>query len=142
MKRYLIIVFSLCLIQFAKGQTHKLTDEQINKSTAVKIEFVDTIRNCESIDEWFKADVKSNTVFIFLQGGIAPVRYQNDPAFEKKYNVYFEDFGDILPDYKCIIRYNENAFNHLTKLYGNNWLKEIRKNVIGLTNWTKKKLKK
>ena len=136
-----ITIFFIGISQLVSGQIPKLSDEQINKSKVGRITFADTIRNCELIDDWFKSDIKNNTIFIFLQGGIAPAVYENDTLFENKYKIYFYDFGDLTSNMKCIVRYNENVFNYLTNLHGNKWMKEIRKDVIGLNTWKKRKSK-
>ena len=127
----------MTLGQFAIGQNRKLTDEEINNSTANKINFINTL-NCDQVDELFKKDITNRTVFLFLQGGIAPVVYTTDQEFESKYGIYFHDFGCISPDYKCIIKYNSRVFDYLAKNYGKKWKKEIRKDVIGLKEWNKK----
>jgi hypothetical protein len=126
------------LSQFASGQNRKLTDEEINNSTVTKIAFVDTSK-CDQINELFKKDLGNKTIFLFLQGGIAPIVYTADEEFEYKYGIYFHDFGCVSPDYKCIIEYSISVFDYLTKTYGNKWKREIRKDVIELKEWNRKK---
>ena len=138
MRATAIFFFTLTLSQFAFGQNRKLTDEEINNSTAVKIGFVETPK-CDQVDELFKKDLGNKTIFLFLQGGIAPMVYTTDNAFENKYGIYFHDFGCVSPDYNCIIKYNSKVFDYLNKTYGNKWKREIRKDVIGLKEWNKKK---
>lgn len=123
----LFVFFAFSYI--ALGQNKTLTDEEINNSGPSKINFIE---NCESVEDLFKADVKNKTLFLLLQGGIAPVRITTDKAFEKKYQVYYYDFGCVAPNLECIKLYNEFVFNYLTKLYGNKWKSKIRKDVIGL----------
>lgn len=84
------------------------------------------------MDEWFQHDKQHKTIFLLLQGGIAPVIYTTDEAFENKYGVYYYDFGCTAPDKKCIIRYNQRVFEYLTSTFGKGWKKQIRKDVIGL----------
>jgi len=134
-----VALFLIIGYQFAFGQNRKLTDDDINKSSAVKMVFADTVRDCDEMDEWVRTDIKNKTVFLFLQGGIAPKAYTTDNAFENKYNIYFFDFGCTAPDPKCAIRYNEKVFEYLTGAYGKKWMKEIRKDIMGLAQWKAKK---
>jgi hypothetical protein len=129
---------SLITCQNLFGQIRQLPDEEINHSTASKIKFIDTI-TCDKIDGWIKSDIKNKTIFLFLDGGIAPKVYTNDKEFENKYGVYFYDFGDLPPDSKCIIKYNFMVFDYLTNIYGRKWIKEIRKDITGLSKWKKNK---
>lgn len=116
------------------GQNRELTDEEYNNSSAIKINFANP-ETCEEIDEWIKFDFNNNTIFLFLQGGIAPVEYATDKDFENKYGIYVLDFGCIAPDYKCVIEYNNRVFNYLTEKFGKKWSKKIRKDVIGFKEW-------
>jgi hypothetical protein len=136
MKTKLTILLLVIVSQFTFGQHRKLTDKEMNNSTAIKIRYVDTL-HCTQIDELFKNDIKSKTIFLFLQGGIEPIVYSTDKKFEKKYGIYFQDFGCISPNYKCIIKYNYKVFDYLTMKYGEKWKKEIREDVIGLKEWNK-----
>jgi hypothetical protein len=135
-KRHFVIIFLLAIIcKSAHGQNRILTDDELNNSTVVKMNFADTIRNCDAMDKWFNHDVKNNTIFLFLQSGIAPVVYTKDKDFENKYKVYLEDFLCTAPDYKCVIRYNNDVFKYLTSIYGEKWIKQLRKDVIGFKEW-------
>jgi hypothetical protein len=40
--------------------------------------------DCEKAVDLIKTDIKNNSIFILLQGGIAPIRYSDDSGFEKK----------------------------------------------------------
>ena len=130
-----LLLFLTTICQLVSGQNQKLTDDELNKSSAVKMVFADTIRNCDEMDGWVKADIGNKTVFLFLQGGIAPKIYTTDKALENKYHIYFFDFGCTAPDYKCVLRYNNRVFEYLTNTYGKRWMKAIRKDVIGLVQW-------
>jgi hypothetical protein len=123
------------------GQNRELTDDEYNNSTAGKITFVNP-ETCEQIDEWIKADFKNKNVYLFLQGGIAPVEYTTDKDFENKYGIYFFDFGCVPPSEKCVIEYNSLVFDYLTKKYGKKWKREIRNDVIGFKEWKRKNRRK
>lgn len=138
MKPLIIILFFLITIcQLTFGQNRKLTDDELNSSTVSKLTFADT-STCSEIDEWFKSDIKNNHIFLFLPGGFAPVTYSRDSIFENKYGIYFYDFGCVSPNNKCIIKYNYKAFEYLTNAHGKSWMKEIRKDVIGFSQWKAK----
>ena len=138
MKPYYILIFLFTSIsQISSGQNRQLTDSALNKSTALKIKFVEP-PDCNQIEEWGKSDISKKTIFLFLQGGIAPIVYSSDKKFENKYGIYFYDFGCIgMPDYKCVIKYDNMVFDYLTSIYGKKWQKEIRKDVIGFAEWKK-----
>jgi hypothetical protein len=123
------------------GQNRELTDDEYNNSTAGKITFVNP-ETCEQIDEWIKADFKNKNIYLFLQGGIAPVEYTTDKDFENKYGIYFFDFGCVPPSEKCVIEYNSQVFDYLTKKYGKKWKREIRNDVIGFKEWKRKNKRK
>lgn len=123
------------------GQNRELTDDEYNNSTAGKITFVNP-ETCEQIDEWIKADFKNKNVYLFLQGGIAPIEYTTDKDFENKYGIYFYDFGCVPPTEKCVIEYNSQVFDYLTKKYGKKWKREIRNDVIGFKEWKRKNRRK
>ncbi|WP_443938384.1 FEKKY domain-containing protein [Pedobacter sp. MW01-1-1] len=109
-----------------------MTDEEINSSGATKMTFIE---KCDEVENLFKADLKNQTLFLLLQGGIAPVVISTDKDFENKYQVYYYDFGCNAPNLECVKTYNEFVFSHLTKLYGSKWKKTVRKDVIGLKKW-------
>jgi len=123
------------------GQNRELTDEEYNNSTAVKMTFVNP-ETCEEINEWIKADFNNKNVYLFLQGGIAPVAYTTDKEFENKYGIYFYDFGCVPPSERCVIEYNSRVFDYLTKEYGKKWKREIRNDVIGFKEWKRKNRRK
>ncbi len=133
--QFLLFLIFISVISF--GQNRELTDEDFNKSTAVKITFTNP-ETCEEIAKWFKADFKNNTIFLFLQGGIVPVEYMTDKDFENKYGIYFFDFGCEAPAQKCIIEYNNLVFDYLKKEFGEKWKREIREDVIGFKEWETK----
>jgi len=135
MKKTLLILLFFTINHVAFGQNRILTDEEFNNSGPTKMTFIEM---CDEVDSLFKADLKKRTLFLLLQGGIAPVVITTDKPFENKYQVYYYDFGCNAPNLECVKTYNEFIFDHLTKLYGNKWEKKIRKDVIGLKEWKQK----
>jgi len=135
--RVLTIFILLISTQITFAQHFKLTDEQLNNSTTHKLTFADTT-NCGEVNGWFKSDTTNKTIFLFLQGGFVPVIFSTDSTFENKYNVYFYDFGDVgLPSDKCVIAYDNMVFDYLTIKYGKQWIRKLRKDVIGFNDWKK-----
>ncbi|RZK54032.1 MAG: hypothetical protein EOO87_11465 [Pedobacter sp.] len=135
MKNTLLILLFFTFNQLAFGQNRKLTDEEINNSGPTKMTFIE---KCDEVEKLYKADLKKGTIFLLLQGGIAPVVITTDKAFENKYQTYYYDFGCNAPNLDCLKKYNELVFIHLTELYGNKWKKEVRRDVIGLKKWKQK----
>jgi len=138
MKHPLVILFLLSAIcQCTYGQSRKLTDRELNESTGHKLLFADT-STCGELNKWVKSDIDNKTIFLFLRGGIAPIYISTDSIFENKFNIYYYDFGDTgPPDDKCIIMYNKQVFEYLTHNYGSIWLRTIRKDILGLSEWEK-----
>lgn len=84
-----------------------------------------------------KKDIENKTPFLFTPGGIAPIIYPNDREFERKYSVYFYDFGCVTPDEEIMIEYNRIVFNLLDSKFGKSWRREIRPDVIGFKEFRK-----
>lgn len=121
------------------GQNRQLTQEELENSILGIIEFLSP-EDCESeIDSLFEADVKNNSIFLFLVSGINSVTHEKDDIFENKYQIYYKDFGCISPSNECMIQYNQRVFEFLNKKFGNEWLKEICEDVIGFKEWRKNK---
>ncbi|MBQ4818612.1 carboxypeptidase-like regulatory domain-containing protein [Aquimarina sp. MMG016] len=76
--------------------------------------------------------IKIGEINILLSGGIAPVIYQSDEKFSKKYKLKFVEFGCEAVSEESLYEYNKIVFEYLDKKYGKKWRKEIREDVIGL----------
>jgi hypothetical protein len=129
-----LLLIGLIFIQtlFVFGQSRILTDDDYNKSGAIKLTLVTT--KTEAI-ELAKYDIGKGTPFIFLQSGIAPVVYMTDSVFENKFKVYYYEQGCVGPDNELMKEYNYVIFNYLSDTYGKKWKREIRKDAIGLRQW-------
>jgi len=124
------IIFGLLIFPLLSfGQSGKLTDEQINKSGAVKLLFADSLGQAISLA---KEDISNGTPFLLLQSVLSPVVYATDEKFENKYKVYYYESGCTGPREKFATEYNKVIFEHLTDHFGRKWKKEARKDVIGL----------
>src|SRR5690606_8960389 len=112
----------------------ELSDEQLNNSGTSKLTFVTDKKEAEKMAE---LDIENGNPFLLLMGGIAPTIIATDPQFEKKYGIYFYEFGCTGPDNEIIIAYNKILFEYLNKTHGKNWIKEVRDDVIGFKEWEK-----
>jgi len=117
----------------------ELSDEQLNNSGASKLTFVVDEKEAEKMAE---LDIKNGIPFLLIMGGIAPTIITTDPQFEKKYEIYFFEFGCSGPENEIIIAYNKIIFEHLNKTYGKDWMKEVRDDVIGFKEWKRNYKKK
>lgn len=117
-------------------KTGKLTAEQINNSGPSQLTFVSDKNKAKQLAE---SDIQNGTPFLLLMGGIAPVIVETDPEFEKKYGVFFYEYGCTGPEDKILTAYNETVFDFLADTFGKKWMREIRDDVIGLKAWKKKR---
>lgn len=86
-----------------------------------------------------ESDRKNGTPFLLLMGGIAPVIVDTDTEFEEKYGVFFYEYGCTGSDDKMLTAYNETVFGFLTDRFGKKWMREVRKDVIGLKAWKRRR---
>lgn len=112
----------------------ELSDEQLNNSGTSKLTFVTDKKEAEKMAE---LDIENGNPFLLLMGGIAPTIIATDPQFEKKYGIYFYEFGCTGPDNEIIMAYNKIVFEYLNKTHGKNWIREVRNDVIGFKEWEK-----
>ena len=110
----------------------ELSDEQLNNSGASKLTFVTDEKEAEKMA---RLDIQNGIPFLLLMGGIAPTIIATDPQFEKKYEIYFYEFGCTGPENEILVAYNKIIFEHLNKTHGKDWIKEVRDDVIGFKEW-------
>ncbi|GGZ64868.1 FEKKY domain-containing protein [Mesonia mobilis] len=110
----------------------ELSYDQLNSSGAKKLIFITDEKEAEKMAE---LDIKNGNPFLLLMGGIAPTIIATDPQFEKKYGIYFYEFGCSGPENDIIIAYNKIVFEHLNSTKGKTWIKEVRDDVIGFKEW-------
>lgn len=73
---------------------------------------------------------------IYVMGGIASTYTQKDIAFEKKYHIYYHDFGCLAPaNFEEYETKNKTVFDELKKEFGLQWIKEIKFSAMGLNKW-------
>uniref|UniRef100_UPI00404A6641 FEKKY domain-containing protein n=1 Tax=Flavobacterium sp. TaxID=239 RepID=UPI00404A6641 len=78
----------------------------------------------------FKKNAKNNVFVIFLSELTLYNLNKEDLEFEQKYNVKYSLIGSYKNDY--LKKYNKLTFKFLKKKYKKSWLKEIRKDAVGL----------
>ncbi|PHK31855.1 hypothetical protein VF13_39070 [Nostoc linckia z16] len=70
---------------------------------------------------------------LFLETGIAPIRYTNDSTVEKQFGFVYEDLGDLKSESdSCLIVYSRVVFSYLDRRYGREWRRRCRKDVLFL----------
>lgn len=78
-------------------------------------------------------DLKSGQAKLLVKGGIAPMAPSPaDNPFEKKYKISYIHFDCVMPDPKKMEEYNKVIFEYLDTIYGTDWRKEVRKDIVGL----------
>ena len=110
----------------------ELTDEQLGSSGPTRLKLTG---NNDEARELALQDIRKGTPFLLLKGGAAPTLIATDPKFEKRYGIYFYEYGCSGPAIKIVEEYNRVIFEHLTQKFGKIWIEEVRKDVIGLKEW-------
>ncbi|MFC7667824.1 hypothetical protein ACFQT0_10820 [Hymenobacter humi] len=82
-------------------------------------------------------DLARGAPVLLLQGGISPVVYPSDSAFEQRFGVQYFDEGCSAPSKECMMAYNARIFRYLQRNYAKAWWKDMRKDVIGFKEWKK-----
>ncbi len=118
------------------SQTKRPNAEDHNNSGAIKLIFV---TSNEEVKDLAKSDIGKGLPFLLIQSGIGPVTYPTDSIFESNFKVYYYEEGCTGPDIELMETYNFEIFNHLTSKYGSKWIHSIRKDVIGLKQWKRRK---
>ena len=88
------------------------------------------IENADNPKYNFKKNAKNNVFVIFVSELTTYNLNKEDLEFEQKYNVKYSLIGSYKNDY--LKKYNKLTFKHLKKKYKKSWLKEIRKDAVGL----------
>ena len=131
MKNKIIFFFIFISLNISYGQNKSFQDA-IDESNVNKILLK---IDCDSINSIVNEDIKNESIFIFLNGGVAPIRFSTDEIFEKKYNVHFYEQGCV--NSLCAESYNMIIFDYLKNAYGKKWMKEIRDDAVGFKKWKK-----
>ena len=133
-KTIAFILFLISVVSY--GQETLLNEELINLSAANKVEFADGKNEIQNLA---KLDIENQIPLLLLQGGINQEITPSDQKFEKKFNVYFFDYGCSAPSETVESIYNQIIFDFLYSKYGKIWMKEIRKDVPGFKEFKSRK---
>ncbi|UII20731.1 hypothetical protein [Fulvivirga ligni] len=132
MKNQLLTILLTLISSLSFCQSYQLTNSQINDSGANQLMFSTTIDEAEELAQ---KDIKSETPFLLLEGGISPIVYDTDSLFEATYHVFYYENGCSGPDNQMLKAYNSVILNYLQDKFGRKWRKTIRKDVIGYKEW-------
>ena len=88
------------------------------------------IENADNPKYNFKKNAENNVFVIYVSEWTTYNLNKEDLEFEQKYNVKYSLSGSDKNDY--LKNYNKLTFKHLKKKYKKSWLKEIRKDAVGL----------
>lgn len=135
MKKILFFISSIGLTFSLFGQLESAADKDFNQSGAIQLNFIESIKEAKLLA---KIDIENDIPFLLLHSGIGVVVYTTDDAFEKKYQVYYHDFGCLGSFEEMMIAYNETIFEYLDLTYGSRWRRLIRKDVVGFKKWRKR----
>ncbi|KXO00669.1 hypothetical protein LS48_04585 [Aequorivita aquimaris] len=136
MKRTLFTIsIILSISAFGQEEIEAVDSNNFENSYASKVISADNISDAEV---FAKEDIKNNSLFLIVPGGIAPVIYKSDFDFKSKYGVSMINFGCEPLNKEISISYNMKVLDFLTENYGKEWLKEIRDDVIGLAEYKMK----
>lgn len=102
-------------------------NERLEATTIVTRE---DIENADNPKYNFKKNAKNNVFVIFASELTSYDFNKEDIVFQQKYNVKYSLIGSYKIDY--LIKYNKLTFKYLKKKYKKTWLKEIRKDAVGL----------
>lgn len=81
----------------------------------------------------FENDLKSNSITIYLQGGIVSVIKKEDLAFQEKYGIRYHDSGCVATrDFDYYKLYNHHVFAYLSGKFGEDWKKELNTSAFGI----------
>ncbi|WP_291274423.1 hypothetical protein [Flavobacterium sp.] len=120
--------YSLELMSFLYGKVNMEFETQSDNQI---IKTFEVLANCDFDSETAKREWKNKSAKLYLIGSIAPIaNSKNDKKFEKKYNLKYFDFGCTPAPLECIIEYNKEVLKLIELEYGEEWKKEIRKDVV------------
>ncbi|MCC6724990.1 MAG: hypothetical protein IT258_10805 [Saprospiraceae bacterium] len=97
---------------------------------------LDSIYDCSKIA---KQDIQKGNANLYIIGGVAPIIYENQNEFEKRFGIRYFDSGCDSTFEECMMQYNLTIFAELDRKFGKSWRKEVRKDVLGFNKWKKKR---
>lgn len=82
--------------------------------------------------------LREGTANLLIMGGLggSSTNGRKEKHFKKKYGIGYCSFDCVVPASEQELReYNEVLYNWLTERYGDEWLKSVREDVLGLEKW-------
>ncbi|WBO83209.1 FEKKY domain-containing protein [Hymenobacter yonginensis] len=119
----------------ALSQRRIVTDAEANASGANQLTF--SSADCSRASSLAAADIANHLPFLILQSGFAPQSFAADTVFENSYGVFYREEGCTGSVKECVVLYNQQVFHYLTEKYGRQWLRTVRKDVVGFREWKK-----
>ena len=120
--------YSMELVSFFYGKV--ILEFETQNDNIVRKTF-EVVANCDFDGETAKSEWENKSAKLYLIGSIAPIaNSKKDKKFEKKYNIQYYDFGCTPDPLECIIEYNKEILKLMESKYGDEWKKEIRKDVV------------
>lgn len=114
---------------------HKVDSIFIKKS-AIEMIYLLPDENCVLGREQANMDIKTGNVRILLFGGIVPKEFVHQKKIEDKYAFSYDDYGCTPERLECMKLYNFQVFQHLEQTFGSAWRNEVRKDALGLKEFT------
>lgn len=94
--------------------------------------------DCLRAKKCAEKDIENEVYIIYTTAGMIP-RSEKEiikiNKYQKKYNIKYQNFGCVAPNYNCAKNYNAQVFDYLNLEYGKSWMKKIDQYVIGFTEW-------
>ena len=134
--KFTILTLFVALPLFSFSQ--EKTNAEKNRIERSNYFFNYKLKGCSQAILYAEQDIKDDKLTLYSSGGMTPRSEKEGKkmvAFMKKYNLKYSNFGCLAPNYKCVTEYNSHIFNHLTKIHGKKWMKNIDKYVIGFDEW-------
>ena len=128
----LLLLLLSGVINISNAQSDGFSDQIYNQSGLSKLIFANSTDEAGALA---KLDIQNKMAFLLLQSGNSPIVYSGDGNFETKYKIKYYDTGCTGPQREWMIAYNWQVFHFLSDKYGNSWLREVRKDVVGLRKW-------
>jgi hypothetical protein len=111
----------------------RITNILLDSLSRNDIEIVIEAENDWASREIAEIDIELNEIKLLIVGGIAPIFYSSQYEFEKKYQIKYYDYGDLIRvPFELMEEYNKRVFEYLDFKYGQKWRLEVRKDVLGL----------
>jgi hypothetical protein len=112
------------------GKIDTLIKVDINHYSEIKISL---ILQCEVNEETAIQDIKNGKPKLLIYEGQVRFENSNQHLYEKKFGVEYYFLKKYnAPPKECVSEYNQVIFKHLSTKFGNEWKKEIRKDVVGI----------